>query len=94
MKYVMYKITRKGLVQFNPIIFPNMLVHAMMNDLVMAKAHELWPNALNVVADSAGEMSSVTLQCSGMSESMNGLKSKPKRDTLIIISMDYGHGIL
>jgi hypothetical protein len=91
MKYVMLKRTNpKGGSQLLPVIFPNELAHA---DVAKALTHSKGLRDLKMVVDSAGSYDPVNQYAYGESTTLN-IKSKPTRDSQVIVSHDYAHGLM
>lgn len=89
MKYVMLYVD-KPVKKFFPVMFPDGLVHQEM-----VEAMKMWVSGLEEAkAVSAGEVRFTTngVRCSGKSETL-GLKSDSVRDSAIINTYSYLHGI-
>ncbi len=84
MKYIMFVKPQKHLTLFIPIIFPNLLVHSDMRDILCKDS-----SFADCSVRSAGFLA-MDGQAHGESESL-GVKSHPD-DTDIIAMNDYGAG--
>ena len=87
MKYIVFEKTILGMKQEIPIIFPNLLVH-----LDVAKALTKVVETSRIVA--AGEFSSLDIdaEVGGKSTSI-GIKSRGKKDEILIAYCDYTGGM-
>lgn len=76
-----------------PFIFPNMLVHAHIGQLLCFLVRFLHP-AYEVSCTSAGEISSISIEgeCHGESTTL-GIESDPE-DTNLIRMNDYGSSVM
>lgn len=89
MKYIMFETEGRGLKQYIPIIFPNLLVHEFMADYMRVALAE---HDMTCRPRSAGEVRfGFTVTCSGRSSTLD-LNSHPD-DAAIIEHFDYMHGI-
>ena len=96
MKYIVIRMRHKDVELEFPIIFPDGLVHSIVAGSVIAglKAFHLKDAEYNTVA--AGDFSSTAIgcECSGVSTSLGGVKSRGAVDDNLIQLNDYLHGIV
>lgn len=86
MKYIVFKQQHEsGGTLLVPIVFPDMLVHSMVAEALLAGPLK------DFVPDSAGFLSSLSVDanCHGESESLK-LKANPERDIPLLKMADYG----
>ncbi len=90
MKYIMMeKLNHESqIITRLPIIFADAIVHYNMAQ--MARHHTML--GVDWKVDSAGFYCPIRQICHGKSESLN-LESKPARDRLIILNLEYTKGI-
>lgn len=70
-----------------PVIFPERMVHAEVAQYII-HMNRMTEKA-TVRPDSAGFVSLTDCKCHGESESL-GIKSKPERDSAVLLRSDYG----
>lgn len=103
MKYVVIEVkdharlgSNADIVREVPIIFPDFLVHADVEQAIHRVLRRERPDGRmrELTTVSAGFCSSLNLKanCHGESESI-GVESRPAEDTRLIQGMDYHHGI-
>lgn len=85
MKYIVFKVN-KPIKREIPVIFPDEFVHSDVAAMFMQNRP-----SMKVVA--AGDMSSLTMVCSGKSETLKK-KSRGITDMNLITTYDYLHGIV
>jgi hypothetical protein len=92
MKYVVIEvIMRSGVEMEIPIIFPDLLVHSEVADMLQLKLSQQFKDA-DIKPISAGFLSSLSIDsgcCHGESESL-GLKSRGMKDSALVTGCDYG----
>uniref|UniRef100_A0AB39AHU9 Phage protein n=1 Tax=Pseudomonas phage vB_PaeM_HTN4 TaxID=3236645 RepID=A0AB39AHU9_9VIRU len=100
MKYVVMKMTVRGMSREVPVIFPDLISHVNMaaSALVALDAEcEGFKKAgdkVDITVVSAGFLSSmgIDVHCHGQSDSLNGLKARESVDDELIRMIDYTHG--
>lgn len=84
MKYIVFqRMVSETMKVNNIVLFPNTMVHSEVAKDLMAGSLAGW------VVDSAGEVSPMEMKCHGKSDTL-GVKSKPTRDTRLLMMNDYG----
>ncbi|QEM42814.1 hypothetical protein FBPa10_0065 [Pseudomonas phage vB_PaeM_FBPa10] len=100
MKYVVLKMTVRGMSREVPVIFPDLISHVnMAASAVVALDAECEDfkkagDKVDITVVSAGFLSSmdVDAKCNGQSDSLGGLKSRESEDDELIRMIDYTHG--
>ncbi|HHG5648161.1 TPA: hypothetical protein ACPWPG_003242 [Pseudomonas aeruginosa] len=100
MKYVVLKMTVRGMSREVPLIFPDLISHANMaaSAIVALDAEcEGFKKAgdkVDIAAVSAGFLSSmdIDVKCYCQSDSLGGLKSRESEDDELIRMIDCTHG--
>ncbi len=95
-KYIMLKtqpdsMAHAGMSLYIPIVFPAMLVHKQVADYMVNLL--CFKHDMPATVDSAGFLNLGTGACFGDSETLK-LKANPERDSRIIQTMSFTHGIL
>lgn len=70
MKYVKLIVEKDGVEMVVPVIFPNLMVHAIIGRQIVAAAREHWPRH-EIRIESAGDVSIGSLKVGGKSETLN-----------------------
>ncbi len=97
MKYLVFEVHHEHVITEVPVIFPKLMVHAMMAQFLNVALSRHYPNCA-IKPISAGEViwqrSSLgdLVTCSGHSETMK-LVSRGDRDSALISGIDYSAGI-
>lgn len=86
----MFKARIAGIEKLVPVIFPNELVHQLVERYFRLALQRHWPDS-TIEAVSAGDCELGFLECSGKSETL-GLSSDPE-DAEMIRLYDYLHGM-
>jgi hypothetical protein len=95
MKYVVLSVEHAGgITRELPFAFPTQVVHKHFADTLIALLKVYYLDAV-IIPVSAGELTSYgnEFNCTGLSESMNGLKSREEVDDALFHMIDYGGGI-
>ncbi|EPB7755471.1 hypothetical protein ACRSA7_004506 [Pseudomonas aeruginosa] len=100
MKYVVLKMTVRGMSREVPVIFPDLISHADMAESAIValdaecEGFKKAGDKVDITVVSAGFLSSmgVGAKCNGQSDSLGGLKSRESEDDELIRMIDYTHG--
>lgn len=100
MKYVVLKMTVRGMSREVPVIFPDLISHVnMAASAVVAldaecEGFKKAGDKVDITVVSAGFLSSMDIdaKCYGQSDSLDGLKSRESEDDDLIRMIDYTHG--
>jgi len=94
MKYIVCRVRKHRKIFLDiPVVFPDLLVHAVMFEHVRNALLAQWPSrqGYSIRPLSAGSIASIENfgECHGESESL-GVKSRGKLDTELVRMADYG----
>ncbi|QVJ13109.1 hypothetical protein [Pseudomonas phage PSA25] len=100
MKYVVLKMTVRGMSREVPVIFPDLISHVnMAASAVVAldaecEGFKKAGDKVDIAVVSAGFLSSMDIdaKCDGQSDSLGGLKSRESEDDELIRMIDCTHG--
>lgn len=100
MKYVVLKMTVRGMSREVPVIFPDLISHVNMAASVLValdaecEGFKKSGDKVDITLVSAGFLSSMDIdaKCDVQSDSLNGLKSRESVDDELIRMIDYTHG--
>lgn len=91
MKYIMFSVDIGGTKRKVPIIFPDTLVHSLVNAVMRPCLQEHFKKA-KIEAINAGEYNIATGETHGKSETLH--LSADEDDGTVIACYDYLHGIM